>query len=61
MYVRMRSRVCVQSILVAQVWQRNVDYMKILQAKCFTGENIPIYSITVPNPYNLLSHMGRVK
>ena len=32
-------------ILVAKVWRRNLDYAKNLQAKCFTGENIPIYGI----------------
>ena len=31
-------------ILVAKVWQRNLDYAKILQAKYFSGENTPIYS-----------------
>ena len=30
-------------ILFAKVWQRNLDYVKILQAKYFTSENIPIY------------------
>ena len=30
-------------ILVAKVWRRNLDYAKKLQAKYFTGENIPIY------------------
>ena len=30
-------------ILVAEVWQRNLDYAKNLQAKYFTGENILIY------------------
>ena len=30
-------------ILVAKIWQRNLDYAKNLQAKYFTGENIPIY------------------
>ena len=30
-------------ILVAKVWRRNLDYAKNLQAKYFTGENIPIY------------------
>ena len=32
-------------ILVAKVWRRKLDYMKNLQAKYFTGENIPIYGI----------------
>ena len=31
--------------LVAKVLQRNLDYVKNLQAKYFTGENIPIYGI----------------
>ena len=30
-------------ILVAEVWRRNLEYVKILQAKYFTGKNIPIY------------------
>ena len=30
-------------ILVAKVWQRKLDYAENLQAKYFTGENIPIY------------------
>ena len=30
-------------ILVAEVWQRNLDYAKNLQVKYFTGENILIY------------------
>ena len=30
-------------ILVAKDWQRNLDYAKNLQAKYFTGKNIPIY------------------
>ena len=30
-------------ILVAKIWRRNLDYAKNLQAKYFTGENIPIY------------------
>ena len=29
--------------MVAQVWRQNLDYTKNLQAKYFTGENIPIY------------------
>ena len=29
-------------ILVTKVWQQNLDYAKNLQAKYFTGENIPI-------------------
>ena len=32
-------------VLVAEVWRRNLDYAKNLQAKYFTGENIPIYGI----------------
>ena len=32
-------------ILVANVWWRNLDYVKNLQAKYFISENIPIYSI----------------
>ena len=28
-----------------KVWWRNLDYEKNLQAKYFTGENIPIYGI----------------
>ena len=32
-------------ILVAKVWQRNLDYTKNLQAKYFTGKNIPVYCI----------------
>ena len=31
-------------ILVTKVWRRNLDHVKILQAKYFIGENIPIYS-----------------
>ena len=30
--------------LVAKVWWQNLDYVKNLQAKYFTSENIPIYS-----------------
>ena len=30
-------------ILVTKVWWWNLDYVKFLQAKYFTGENIPIY------------------
>ena len=30
-------------IFVARFWRRKLDYAKILQAKYFTGENIPIY------------------
>ena len=29
----------------AEVWRRNLDYAKNLQAKYFTSENIPIYGI----------------
>ena len=32
--------------MVAEVWQQNLDYTKNLQAKYFTGKNIPIYGIT---------------
>ena len=32
-------------ILVAKVWQQNLDYVKNLQAKYFTSENILIYGI----------------
>ena len=31
-------------ILVAKVW-RHLNYVKYLQAKYFTGENIPIYGM----------------
>ena len=31
-------------IWVIKVWRRNLNYAKNLQAKYFTGENIPIYS-----------------
>ena len=34
-------------ILVAKIWQRKLDYAKNLQAKYFTGENIPIYGTVV--------------
>ena len=34
-------------ILVAKVWQRNLDYAKNLQAKNFTGENISIYGVYI--------------
>ena len=32
-------------ILVTKVWRRKLDYAKNLQAKYFTDENIPIYSM----------------
>ena len=34
-------------IFVARLWRRKLDYAKILQAKYFTGENIPIYGMWV--------------
>ena len=37
----------VYQILVAKVWRQKLDYAKNLQAKYFTGENIPIYGIII--------------
>ena len=34
-------------ILVAKVWRQNLDYVKNLQVKYFTGENILIYGIYI--------------
>ena len=47
-YVRVRYKVISNTfrpipIFVARLWRRKLDYAKILQAKYFTGENIPIY------------------
>ena len=36
-----------------KVWRRNLDYVKILQVKYFTGENILIYSTLNPCLYFL--------
>ena len=45
------------TILVAEVWRRNLDYTKNLQAKYFTGKNIPIYgSILEVGRATLLNH-----
>ena len=33
----------VVKILIPKVWQRKLGYAKNLQAKYFTGKNIPIY------------------
>ena len=51
-----------------RVWRRNLDYVKNLQAKYFTGENTPIYGIfisiflvleaTVPKGSNDLISLG---
>ena len=38
-------------ILVTQVWQRNLDYAKNLQAKYFTSKNIMIYGTSLLNSF----------
>ena len=38
--------------LVAEVWRRNLDYAKNLQAKYFTSESIPIYGTLVDQAFD---------